>query len=1311
MQTDFKRGLPYYSSPIAPTEDHLFNIHNPIHLHHDPTASTAVAPATAPSSSNNNNNSTLHGDNQHIRKSVESARRSSTMSIRDQQMLAANNHPDYLRRQDIFGINKLPEQKPKSFFRLVWIALQDKVLVLLSIVAVVSLAIGLYETFGQPPDYDENGNPKPRVEWVEGVAIIAAIAIVSLVGAANDWQKERQFVKLNKKKEDRLVRVTRGGHTTEISVFDIVVGDLVQLEPGDVVPCDGILLAGYGIKCDESSLTGESDTIKKVTLEHATDRLTQSQHDKDAALSPRAKGLDSFIISGSRVLEGTGELVATAVGTSSFYGKTLMSLHVEQEETPLQEKLNTIAEGIAKLGTLAAGIMFVVLFIRFLAQLPNSPKTGSQKGEQFLNILITAITIIVVAVPEGLPLAVTLALAFATTRMIKDNNLVRVLKACETMGGATAVCSDKTGTLTQNRMTVVAGSLGLKSRFELLTDTSEDDDPDGEIIHESHGVFQHSHPKKSSPVKPTFSAPPITKAPPPEQFVADLSPEAREALTASIVVNTSAFENLSYEDELAANQPAERYIGSKTETAILSFAHNYLRIGMLDDARARYTVTRVYPFDSTKKYMATVIELPNKTGYRLLIKGASEVMVSACASILDDKTNKVQPITTENVTRLKERINEYASNSLRAIAFVYRDFEGATSWPPAEIRDEEKILDKMTFLSIVGIKDPLRHGVSKAVADCRSAGVIVRMVTGDNIVTARAIARDCGIYDSSAEVPQIVMEGPEFRKKTPQELYELVPRLRVLARSSPDDKRKLVQTLKDMGETVAVTGDGTNDAPALKLADVGFSMGISGTEVAREASEIILMDDNFSSIVKAIIWGRTVNDAVKKFLQFQLTVNITAVVLTFVSAVANSDNESVLTAVQLLWVNLIMDTFAALALATDPPHQDVLYRKPDNRKASLITPTMWKIILGEALYQLIVSFVLNFAGNSIFDAHTGKEIVQVHSLVFNTFVWMQFFKLFVARRLDNKLNMFEGILQNWYFIAIASIIGGCQVLIMFVGGAAFNIERQTPAMWGVALLCGFGSIPVGILLRCIPDELLIRLFPTRLYRWLGRVVQKLKFWRWFSKSKDADDESPTIRVQGYDDEESRVDAMPQYIWPAPLEQVRQDLLILKLKGGRWTQIKLKPRQLIEQVRKSLSPSPSPSNLSDDGSTLHSPVSPIDALDSQQPGNNHSSTDNDGFLRVPGAANRTSSANTLGSGSSIATSAGGDAAGSRRSRSRGSSTSSGYSIDALAMVPSIVGGAIAGWGVGIDQSSSTSLQRTNSATPLMPPHEEQGPNAR
>lgn len=473
-------------------------------------------------------------------------------------------------------------------------------------------------------------------------------------------------------------------------------------------------------------------------------------------------------------------------------------------------------------------------------------------------------------------MAVTLALAFATTRMVKENNLVRVLRACETMGNATVICSDKTGTLTQNKMTVVAGTLGSDQSFKQPTE--------GDVESTSQTM--------------------------PELF-RKCSAAIRDLLVKSVALNSTAFQ----EDK----DGSKEFVGSKTEVALLQLAQEHLGMDLATE-RGSAEIVQLIPFDSARKCMGVVYRTP-KSGYRLLVKGASELMVGACSGKItnvDDKSDSIQtaPLYEKDREATLAIIDSYARDSLRTIGIIYKDF---SSWPPSEAQtleddptaaDFDDVFRDMTWVGVVGIQDPLRPEVPPAIRQCHSAGVQVKMVTGDNIATATAIASSCGIKTEGG----LVMEGPTFRKLSDEEMNEVVPRLQVLARSSPDDKRILVERLKALGETVAVTGDGTNDGPALRTADVGFSMGIAGTEVAKEASSIILLDDNFKSIVTAISWGRAVNDAVAKFLQFQITVNITAVALTFVSSVYSSSNSSVLSAVQLLWVNLIMDTFAALAL-------------------------------------------------------------------------------------------------------------------------------------------------------------------------------------------------------------------------------------------------------------------------------------------------------------------------------------------------------------------------------------------------------------
>lgn len=1023
------------------------------------------------------------------------------------------NGEDTEDRVSRYGRNQLPTKTAKSFFMLCFEAMKDKVLILLTVAAVISLALGLYETFGQATMYDDEHNAMPKVDWVEGVAIITAVVIVVVVGAGNDYQKERQFAKLNSKKEDREVIVFRNGDRHMVSIYDLLVGDVISLETGDVVPADSVMISG-DIECDESALTGELDTIKKKPANDSMAFFEQHLALNEDLGSSQIKFKDPFLISGAKVLSGVGTALVTAVGSNSIHGRTMASLSLEAEVTPLQARLDDLAEGISKYGFLAALVLFVVLFIRYCVNIAPGGKlnqvTGAEKGKNFVDILIVAVTIVVVAVPEGLPLAVTLALAFATTRMAQNGNLVRVLRSCEIMGGATAICSDKTGTLTENKMRIVRGYINKTLSFD----------------DSFHAGMTES----------------ISKS---VDMVTQIPSRLKVYICSNITINSTAFENSEY-DEAAAlktqEKPKQRsflyhlthsseksqqvlgpsnepFLGNKTESALLIFAgekFNQFSQSSLTEQRNNLSseVAQIIPFESSRKWAGVVMKIDN--GYRFYVKGAAEIIFRHC-TYQQDENDKVFSMERGDRESVLEKIDEYANDALRAIMMAHKDFVGIKSWPPAELADPQNptqaLPDLLVDISasrhdssanlvmdlLVGLQDPLKEGVADAVMKCKMAGVTVRMVTGDNLTTAKAISRGCNILtpeDSSNE--HACMEGPTFRALSPKERTHIAPKLRVLARSSPEDKRILVDTLRKAGEVVAVTGDGTNDAPALKLADVGFSMGISGTEVAREASDIILMTDDFTDIVQAIKWGRTVAESIKKFIQFQLTVNITACVLTFVSAVASTEGHSVLTAVQLLWVNLIMDTLAALALATDKPDDALLNRKPAGRKMPLISVSMWKMILGQSITQLVITFVLHFAGKNIFFGAgpiSNHQQKQLDAMTFNAFVWLQFWKLFVTRKLDEcadvttvrgrinleNLNFFSHLFRNWYFIAIAVIIGAMQVLIMFVGGAAFTIARQTPAMWGTAIICGMVSIPVGMLIRIVPNWWVVKIFPTRAF--------------------------------------------------------------------------------------------------------------------------------------------------------------------------------------------------------------------------------------
>jgi len=598
---------------------------------------------------------------------------------------------------------------------------------------------------------------------------------------------------------------------------------------------------------------------------------------------------------------------------------------------------------------------------------------------------------------------VTLALAFATKRMTYENLLVRVLGSCETMANATVVCTDKTGTLTQNVMSVVTGSVGINAKFvkNLQENLSRSN------AEESDGKKKRKHADDFSIEQSDLNS--------------VLSPALQHLFNEGIAVNSTAFEDNNRETGKV------EFVGSKTETALLNFAKD-LGWTPYQETRNNAQVVQMLPFASQRKYMGVLIRHNDK--YRVYFKGASEILTNICTRYVvvnqpaqANTSSKNDEVETREIDELsKENIANtiifYANQMLRTIALCYREVD---TWPPQGYNGQEEIplselANDLTLVGIVGIEDPLRLGVREAVTDCAHAGVTIKMCTGDNVLTARSIASQCGIYTPGG----IIMEGPVFRQLTEQERNEVVPYLQVLARSSPEDKKILVETLKRQGQVVGVTGDGTNDGPALKTANVGFSMGIAGTEVAKEASDIILMDDNFASIVSAIMWGRCVNDAVRKFLQFQISVNITAVLITFITAVASSSESSVLTAVQLLWINIIMDTFAALALATDRATRSLLNRKPDPKTAPLFTLDMSKMIIGQAIYQTIVVLGFHFAGPTIYGLRSDdtKGHNQLSALVFNVFVFCQIFNSINCRRIDNKYNIFEGLSKNWYFMVI-----------------------------------------------------------------------------------------------------------------------------------------------------------------------------------------------------------------------------------------------------------------------------------------------------
>uniref|UniRef100_A0A4W4GMY3 Calcium-transporting ATPase n=1 Tax=Electrophorus electricus TaxID=8005 RepID=A0A4W4GMY3_ELEEL len=940
----------------------------------------------------------------------------------------SGNPVDLEKRHAAFGKNFIPPKKPKTFLQLVWEALQDVTLIILEIAAIISLGLSFYHPQGNDICGQVSGGVEDEGEaqagWIEGAAILFSVIIVVLVTAFNDWSKEKQFRGLQSRiEQEQKFTVIRNGQVIQIPVAEIVVGDIAQIKYGDLLPADGILIQGNDLKIDESSLTGESDQVRK-SLEK-----------------------DPMLLSGTHVMEGSGRMVVTAVGLNSQTGIifTLLGAGGEEEEKKVK-KGETVRKRFITSGKLhvlmgparliMSAVTVIILILYFVID------TFGVQGREwkaectpiyiqyFVKFFIIGVTVLVVAVPEGLPLAVTISLAYSVKKMMKDNNLVRHLDACETMGNATAICSDKTGTLTMNRMTVVQAYVG---------DTHYKTVPEPEAI----------------------------------------KPQTLELMVNSISIN-SAYTTKILPPEREGGLP--RHVGNKTECALLGLVMDLKRdYQPIRDEVPEEKLYKVYTFNSSRKSMSTVLKNADGSGFRMYSKGASEIVLRKCSHILDaaGQPRAFKPKDRDEMVR--KVIEPMACDGLRTICVATRDFVGAEpDWD-----NEADILNNLTCICVVGIEDPVRPEVPEAIAKCQKAGITVRMVTGDNINTARAIATKCGILLPGEDF--LCLEGKEFNQQIrndkgeveQERLDKVWPKLRVLARSSPTDKHTLVKGIIDstVGETrqvVAVTGDGTNDGPALKKADVGFAMGIAGTDVAKEASDIILTDDNFTSIVKAVMWGRNVYDSISKFLQFQLTVNVVAVIVAFTGACITQD--SPLKAVQMLWVNLIMDTLASLALATEPPTEALLLRKPYGRDKPLISRTMMKNILGHAVYQLVVTFTLLFAGERFFNIDSGRNSPlhappsEHYTIIFNVFVMMQLFNEINARKIHGERNVFEGVYRNPIFCSVVLGTFALQIIIVQFGGKPFSCTALTLDQWLWCIFIGVAELLWGQFISAVPTH-------------------------------------------------------------------------------------------------------------------------------------------------------------------------------------------------------------------------------------------------
>ncbi|KAK9987373.1 hypothetical protein SO802_032324 [Lithocarpus litseifolius] len=875
---------------------------------------------------------------------------------------------DLPTRQKIYGFNSFTEKPSRTFLMFVWESLHDLTLIILMVCAVVSIGVGI----------PTEGWPKGLYD---GLGIILSIVLVVMVTAISDYKQSLEFKDLDSEKKKISIQVTRDGKRQKVSIYDLVVGDIVHLSIGDQVPADGIYISGYSLLIDESSLSGESEPVNVYEEK-------------------------PFLLSGTKVQDGSGKMLVTTVGMRTEWGKLMETLNEGgEDETPLQVKLNGVATIIGKIGLTFAVLTFLILLGRYLVEKAlNNEFTvwSSSDALTILNYFATAVTIIVVAVPEGLPLAVTLSLAFAMKKLMEERALVRHLSACETMGSAGCICTDKTGTLTTNHMAVVKVWIS----------------------------------EKSIDIKGNAS----------DLLKSEISGRVLGILLQAIFQNTGS-------EVVKDDSGKNTILGTPTESALLEFG--LLLGGDFDAQHREFKILKVEPFNSVRKKMSVLVALPSG-GVRAFCKGASEIILRMCDKIVDCNGESVN-LSEEQEKDITDVINGFASGALRTLCLAFKDVDDNSI--------ENSIPDSgYTLIAVVGIKDPVRPGVKDAVLNCLAAGITVRMVTGDNIYTAKAIAGECGILT----VDGVAIEGSEFRSMSPEQMKDIIPKIQVMARSSPSDKHTLVTHLRKMfGEVVAVTGDGTNDAPALHEADIGLAMGIAGTEVAKENADVIILDDNFTTIVNVAKWGRAVYINIQKFVQFQLTVNVVALALNFATACISGS--APLTAVQLLWVNMIMDTLGALALATEPPNEGLMKRPPVGRGVNFITKAMWRNIIGHSIYQLVVLAVLYFDGKRLLNLSGSDATDVLNTLIFNSFVFCQVFNEINSRDIE-KINVFRGMLNSRIFLGVMVGTVVFQVIIVeFLGDFASTVPLSWQ-LWLLSVLLGSVSLLVAVILKCIPVD-------------------------------------------------------------------------------------------------------------------------------------------------------------------------------------------------------------------------------------------------
>ncbi len=862
-----------------------------------------------------------------------------------------------LESREKYGTNLLTPPQKESVWKSLLSKFKDPLIIILLIAGVLSICISLYEYFV----LDEG-----KGVFFESAGIIIAILLATGLAWYFEMKADKEFSILNKVNDDEEIQVVRDGKPTTVPKKDIVVGDVVILNTGQEIPADGRLLESKSLNVDESTLTGEP-------LAHKT---TDEDHfDKDATFP------SNHVMRGTKVMEGHGVMEVFAVGDMTENGKVFTASQIDNSvKTPLNEQLDGLGKIISKL---SYGVGLIVIFGRILMYFLSYGDTFELVNfiAYILQTIMIAVTLIVVSVPEGLPMAVTLSLAYSMRRMLKTNNLVRRMHACETMGATTVICTDKTGTLTENQMRVYQAN------------------------------FYGSVPQN--------------------------------IIYEGVAVNSTAM--LDFSDE---NKP--QVLGNPTEGALLLWLYknnvDYAAI------RSAANVVDELPFSTERKYMATVVK--GKDGKNILyVKGAPEIVLGLCKVFPAEVTKDDIYVT----------LGEYQNQAMRTLAFAYQILPDNNN----PIQDNKVQADGLAFCGIVAISDPVRSDVPAAVKEVLDAGIKVKIVTGDTPATAKEIGRQIGLWKADDDESKAIITGVEFEELTDSELLDRVEDLKIIARARPMDKKRLVESLQKKNEVVAVTGDGTNDAPALKAAQVGLSMG-DGTSVAKDASDITIIDNSFNSIGRAVMWGRSLYHNIQRFILFQMTVNIVACLIVAVGAFIGM--QSPLTVTQMLWVNLIMDTFAAMALASLPPTKSVMKEKPRSRSAFIISKDMWKQIVGTGLFFFVILFALFYyfehtpltslvqIGHLPMGENTGLSPYEL-SLFFTIFVFLQFWNMFNARAFSTGRSAFhfKGC-KGFLTIALTIFLG--QILIVESGGQFFSVVSLKLSDWIIIVI---GTSPVLLL--------------------------------------------------------------------------------------------------------------------------------------------------------------------------------------------------------------------------------------------------------